>query len=171
MKSRIIDVAIDYASGEGKITLKVAKNDLKWYEGLKDKELDVEIKEHKEKRSLNANAYCWVLIQQIADAIRSTKEEVYKKFIREKGIFRTAEIDNKALNTLMYLWQDKGLGWVVDIVEKKENSTEVILYYGTSSYNTKQMSNFIDYIVDSAKEMGIQVLSPEELILLKENWK
>ena len=71
----------------------------------------------------------------------------------------------------MYLWQDKGLGWVVDIVEKKENSTEVILYYGTSSYNTKQMSNFIDYVVDSAKEMGIQVLSPEELVLLKENWK
>ena len=87
MKSRILDIAIDYGSGEGKITLKVPKNDLEWYEGLKDKEIDVEIKEHKEKRSLNANAYCWVLIQQIADEIRSTKEDVYKKFIREKGIF------------------------------------------------------------------------------------
>lgn len=171
MKSRLLDISIDYLTNKGKITLEIAKNDLEHLEQFKDKDLSVEIKEYKYKRSLNANSYCWVLIQQIADALKTTKEEVYKKFIREKGIFRTAEIDNKALKTLIYLWQDKGLGWVVDILDKKEDSTEVILYYGTSSYNSKQMANFIDYIIESAKEIGIQVISPEELLILKENWK
>ena len=171
MKARIIDLSIDYVTNSGKITLEIPKNELEQLEMLKDKKLSVDIKEFKNKRSLNANSYCWVLIQQIADALKTTKEEVYKKFIKEKGIFRTAEIDNKALNTLIYLWQDKGLGWVVDILDKKEDSTEVILYYGTSSYNSKQMATFIDYIVESAKEIGIQVISPDELLLLKENWK
>ena len=171
MKARIIDLSIDYVTNSGKITLEIPKNELEQLEMLKDKKLSVDIKEFKNKRSLNTNSYCWVLIQQIADALKTTKEEVYKKFIKEKGIFRTAEIDNKALNTLIYLWQDKGLGWVVDILDKKEDSTEVILYYGTSSYNSKQMATFIDYIVESAKEIGIQVISPDELLLLKENWK
>lgn len=171
MKSRVIDLSIDYVTNMGRITLEIPKNELEHIEKLIDKELSVEIKEYKKKRSLNANAYCWVLIQEIADNLGSTKEEVYKKFIKEKGIFRTMTVDNKALNTLIYLWQDKGLGWVVDILDRKEDSTEVILYYGTSSYNSKQMATFIDYIVESAKEIGIQVLSPEELVLLKENWK
>lgn len=170
MKCRLLDISIDYVTNKGKITLQVAKNELQQLETLVDKELAVEIKEYKNKRSLNANNYCWVLIQEIADALGSTKEEVYKKFIKEKGIFRTMTVDNKALNTLIYLWQDKGLGWVVDILDKKEDSTEVILYYGTSSYNSKQMATFIDYIVESAKEIGIQVISPEDLALLKEKW-
>ena len=171
MKSRILDVSIDFATDKGKITLEVAKNELEQYEGLIGKDLSVEIKEYKKKRSLNANSYCWALIQEIADALGSTKEEIYKKFIKEKGIFRTMKVDNNALNTLTYLWQDKGLGWVVDILDKNEEDTEVILYYGTSSYNSKQMATFIDYIVESAKDIGIQVLSPQELALLKENWK
>ena len=169
MIGKILDVSVEFGSGKGKVVLEVPKDDLNWYD--ENKEQQVEIKIHKKKRSLNANSYCWVLIQEIADALKSTKEEVYRKFIKEKGIFRTMTVDNKALNTLIYLWQGKGLGWVVDILDKKEDSTEVILYYGTSSYNSKQMATFIDYIVESAKEIGIQVLSPEELVLLKENWK
>lgn len=169
MIGKILDVSVEFGSGKGKVVLEVPKDDLNWYD--ENREQQVEIKIHKKKRSLNANSYCWVLIQEIADALKSTKEEVYRKFIKEKGIFRTMTVDNKALNTLIYLWQDKGLGWVVDILDKKEDRTEVILYYGTSSYNSKQMATFIDYIVESAKEIGIQVLSPEELVLLKENWK
>lgn len=169
MIGKILDISVEFGSGKGKVVLEVPKDDLNWYD--ENKEQQVEIKIHKKKRSLNANSYCWVLIQEIADALKSTKEEVYRKFIKEKGIFRTMTVDNKALNTLIYLWQDKGLGWVVDILDKKEDRTEVILYYGTSSYNSKQMATFIDYIVESAKEIGIQVLSPEELVLLKENWK
>lgn len=136
-----------------------------------DKEKVFEIKEHKLKRSLNANAYCWVLMNKIADAIKSTKEEVYREYIKNKGIFRLITINKDATNTFIKVWQEKGLGWICDISESKyEGMVDVVAYYGTSSYNTKQMANFIDYVVDEAKNLGIETLPPDEIERLKSLW-
>lgn len=130
-----------------------------------------ELKKPKRKRSLNANNYCWVLIQKIADKVNSTKEEVYKKYIHEKGIFRTITINNEAVNTITHSWNNNGLGWVCDVIHKGATSTDMVLYYGTSSYNTKQMSNFVDYIVEEAKELGIETLTPDEIEKMKIEWE
>ena len=43
-------------------------------------------------------------------------------------------------------------------------------YYGSSQYNTKQMSRLIDMVVEGAKELGIETLTPEELARIKEEW-
>lgn len=136
-----------------------------------DKDKIFEIKEHKSKRSLNANSYCWVLLQKLADKLNTTKEELYKKYIKEKGIFRTITIDNQAVSTFIHLWQEKGLGWVCDVSKESETTTDLLAYYGTSSYNTKQMAHFIDYVVEEAKEQDIETLTPQEIESLKENWK
>ena len=136
-----------------------------------DKDKVFEIKEHKLKRSLNANAYCWVLMNKIADAIKSTKEEVYREYIKNKGIFRLITMNKDATNTFIKVWQEKGLGWICDISESKyEGMVDVVAYYGTSSYNTKQMANFIDYVVDEAKNLGIETLPPDEIERLKSLW-
>ena len=136
-----------------------------------DKEKVFEIKEHKVKRSLNANAYCWVLMNKIADAIKSTKEEVYREYIKNKGIFRLITMNKEATDTFIRVWQEKGLGWICDTSESKyEGMIDVVAYYGTSSYNTKQMANFIDYVVDEAKNLGIETLPPDEIERLKSLW-
>ena len=136
-----------------------------------DKEKVFEVKEHKLKRSLNANAYCWVLMNKIADVIKSTKEEVYREYIKNKGIFRLITMNKDAINTFIKVWQEKGLGWICDVSESKyEGMVDVVAYYGTSSYNTKQMANFIDYVVDEAKNLGIETLPPDEIERLKSLW-
>ena len=148
-----------------------AEECLKWLFN-QDKEKLFEIKEHKQKRSLNANAYCWVLIGKIADVIGSTKEEVYRNYILHKGIYRIVTIDNKAANTFIKVWSEKGLGWLCETSESKtEGFIDVVAYYGTSSYNTKQMANFIDYVVEEAKSQGIETLTPMEIQMLKDDWK
>ena len=135
-----------------------------------DREKVFEIKEHKQKRSLNANSYCWVLLQKLADILHTTKEELYKKYIREKGIFRIITIDNQAVDTFIHLWQEKGLGWICDVSNRGNNSTDLIAYYGSSSYNSKQMANYIDFLVEECKTQGIETLTPQELESLKDNW-
>ena len=135
-----------------------------------DKDKVFEIKEHKEKRSLNANSYCWVLLQKLADKLGTTKIELYKKYIREKGIFRTITIDNRAVDTFIHLWEEKGIGWICEVSNKGNTSTDLIAYYGTSSYNTKQMAHYIDFVVDACKEQGIETLTPQEIENLKEKW-
>lgn len=136
-----------------------------------DKDKKFEIKEHKTKRSLNANAYAWTLIGKIANVIGNTKEEVYKEYIKNKGIYRIITIDEKAAPTFIKVWEDRGLGWLCERSETKiAGLVDVIAYYGTSSYNTKQMANFIDYIVQEAKELGVETLTPDEIERLKTSW-
>lgn len=162
MKARILNLDIDYQNDKGKVTLEIDKRYLGQLETFLDKELDISVKEYKLDRSKQANSYMWVILQQMADLTQTTKEDLYKKYIKEKGLFRTIKVNNSAVNTMIKIWQDRGLGWFSDVVDKDEDSTELILYYGTSSYDTKQMSTFIDYIVQDAKELGIDTTTLEE---------
>ena len=136
-----------------------------------DDETEFEIDEHKEKRSLNANSYCWVLLGKIANEIGSTKEEVYREYIKDKGIYRIITMDSKAVDTFIKVWTEQGLGWICETSKNNiESFTDVIAYYGTSSYNTKQMANFIDYVVAEAKALKIETLPPTQIHRLKESW-
>jgi len=130
-----------------------------------------EIKEYKEKRGLRANAYCWTLLGKIARVLNTTKEEVYRDYIRNYGVYRVVTLNNSAVKTFQTLWNGKGLGYISEIVSSNEEYTEIIAYYGTSSYNTKQMSQFIDYMVQEAKQLGIETLPPEEIEKLKRTWE
>lgn len=131
-----------------------------------------ELKNPKKKRSLNCNSYCWVLLGQIADEIGKTKEEVYRDYIKEKGIYRIITMNKEAVPTFKKIWSDKGLGWLCEESETKiAGLVDIIAYYGTSSYNNKQMSIFIDYVVQEAEQLGINTITPKELESLKGEWK
>lgn len=130
------------------------------------------IEEHIEKRGLRANAYCWVLIGKIAEKIGNTKEEVYREYIKDKGIYRVITMNKNAVNTFIKVWSERGLGWLCDTSENNiEGLVDVIAYYGSSSYNKKQMASFIDYVVFEAKQLGIETKTPEEIQWLKDNWE
>lgn len=137
-----------------------------------DKDKQYELKEYKRKRSLDANSYCWVLCKKIADALRITKEEVYRKAINEVGKFEILPIKDEAVNTFKIAWSSKGIGWICEVFNKSklDGYTNVIAYYGSSIYNTKEMSILIDNIVQEAKHLGIETLTPDEIASLKSLW-
>lgn len=140
---------------------------------LKDeKEYEICIKEVKKKRSINANNYCWALISQIATLLKIPKEDVYRGYIRDLGVCKTIEVNEKAVSTMVKSWNMHGTGWVADVLDygKHEGFKLINLYYGSSCYNTLQMSRFIDAIVTDCKELGIETATPQELALLKEKW-
>ena len=117
-----------------------------------DKNKLFEIDVYKTKRSLRANAYVWELIGKIANVIGSTKEDVYREYIKDKGIYRIITLNDEAVPTFIKVWSNNGLGWICDTSKTNEEGLiDVVAYYGTSSYNTKQMSYFIDYVVEEAK--------------------
>lgn len=131
-----------------------------------------EIKPYKEKRKLRANSYAWTLIGKIARVVGSKKEEVYREYIKDKGIYSVVTLSSEAVPTFIEKWERKGLGYICETSKgKTEDSTDVIAYYGTSSYNTKEMSDFIDYVVSEAKELEIETLPPHEIQRLKDLWE
>lgn len=147
---------------------------LKW--AIKDLDpenpLDVLLETHNEKRSLDANAYLWVLIGEIARETQKKKEEVYREEIRELGgNYDTVCATQKAVGQLCGHWEAKGLGWISERFESKiEGCENVNLYYGSSVYDTAQMARLIDNVVQDARALGIETMTPKELSLLKEAW-
>lgn len=139
---------------------------------LKDKELKVQMSVWRQDRSLNANNYCWKLLDEIAQRTHSTKEEVYKEIISKVGVFEILPIKNEAVENFVDKWESRGLGWVCNIMRdsKIPNYTNVIAYYGSSVYNTKEMSRLIDEVVQEAQALGVQTKTPQELAELKNLW-
>ena len=138
---------------------------------LTDKELSVEIKPYRKKRSLDANAYCWVLCQKLAEKIGGTKEDIYKEAIRKAGQFDYIAVTDKATDQFINAWQSKGLGWYAEALESKiDGCKKIMVYYGSSVYDSKEMSHLINYVVDECKEHGIETIPPEELNRMMNEW-
>ena len=79
-------------------------------------------------------------------------------------------IEEKAFNKFKDIWQRQGLGYLVKEVSKKDKCVKVFAYYGSSSYDSKEMSKLIEFIVEQAKGMNIETLPAEEINSLLESW-
>ena len=143
----------------------------------KGKKIDIEIKEHEEKRSLSANRYMWVLCTAIAKKL-TTKEvkyfpiEIYKRTIREAGRNDEIKLKRKALKSFQQVWDKNGVGWFSEVSYELPDCDEVKLwlYYGSSSYNTKEMKQIIDYLLEDCKELGIETKPEAELEAMYKQW-
>lgn len=136
-----------------------------------DKELEVIIRPVKKKRSLDANAYMWVLADKIAKKIGNDKEFVYRVAVKACGRFADVAIQNKAVNDYCENWKHNGVGWFTEMFDSKlENCKKIRCYYGTSIYTSAELSPVIDYIVNEAKELDIETMTPAQLESLKQEW-
>lgn len=126
----------------------------------------------RKSRSLDANAYLWVLCQKIAQAVGSTKEEVYRECVKRKGQFVIVPIREDALDTFTARWGGQGVGWPVEVLDnsKLEGYKKVIAYYGSSTYNSQEMSALLDEVISEAKLLGIPTETPDEIALMKARW-
>lgn len=164
--------------GEQIVSFTVRADYREEFDALKDFDVDIEIKKHRKKRSMDANAYAWVLCGKIANKladedVKQTKDTVYREAIRQVGIYRDFEnISPADANTLRTAWGMLGTGWITEQVDYSQDGERVTVrcYYGSSQYNTKQMSRLIDSLVQDAKALGIPTETPEQIEQMKSLW-
>lgn len=163
MEALLKDLTIN-RDGTQNITITVKEDYRARFDDLRGKPLEVEIKKHRARRSLEANAYCWVLIDKIATAMNYKKTDVYKNAIREiGGVSEIVCVQDKAVNRLREGWEKHGIGWQTDTMPSRlPGCTTVVLYYGSSTYDTKQMSALIDSLIQDAEALGIETITPTE---------
>lgn len=141
----------------------------------KSKRYDVEIKEHRDRRSIRANNYAWELIEQIAAAVQLDKNEVYHLMLVSYGTSRmidgelyTISIPAKielSLRSDEYLYIHTAFIGEGTVKGKLFNHYRVLK--GSSEYDTKEMSIFIDGVVQEAQQYGIETRTPDEIALMK----
>lgn len=130
----------------------------------------LDIKRARKRRSLDANAYAWVLIDKLAAKLGLTTTEVYREAIKEiPGVSAIIPVKHEAVNMLMKGWTHKGLGWQAESFPSDiEGFTNVKLYYGSSAYDSWQMSALIDQLVAECKAQGIETITPDALARMLE---
>lgn len=136
---------------------------------LKDKAFDVEIKEHKEKRSNNANSYSWVLQDKIAKSLNRRIDDIHKEMVLQYGVIEVLSIQKVAFESAKRLFD-----YFEILGESNTNGKDFVHVkagIGTHLYNTSEMAKFIDGVVAEAQELGIETKTPNEIAQLKSLWE
>ena len=124
-------------------------------------------------RSLDANAYYWAMVNRLADHYSLPPDEIYREQIRMiGGAYDVVCVKVSAADKLCREWAHNGIGWMADpFPSKLDGMTNVRLWYGSSTYDTRQMSMLIDQVVADCKAAGIETLSERERSLLLDQWE
>ena len=164
MLAKLKDLSMNMdGSQDLRITVKEDLSEM--FDELRNEDVEVEIKRHSKRRSPDANALAWVMIDQIAEKTRIKKSEVYRNAIRDiGGVSDVVCVQDFAVKKLVNGWCDHGIGWQVDVEKSKlPGCSNVTLYYGSSVYDSRQMSALIDSLLQDAEALGIPTRSHEEL--------
>lgn len=133
--------------------------------------LDVVIKQHRKKRSLDANSYAWVLMSKIADVLRTSKEEIYIQMLKRYGqrekelisvIAEGLETIKRATNNHCY-----------EVGESELNGKifkHLAILIGSSQYDSKEMAILIDGIISECKELGVNTITENEKLEMLGKW-
>ena len=167
----ITNITTDWQTGKFNVTFSLNENS-SINEIAKLKEFDklaIKMTKFRKKRSLDSNAYAWVLFTKIAEVVNSSKDEIYEEMLQKYG----------------YIYQDDD-GYITVTVKSEVDMSKIdghwkfyksngkfssyMMIKGSSQYDSAEMAKFIDHIVQEAKELGIETLTPDELARMNAEW-
>jgi len=174
---RFNDCFPQFADGKIRLVLDIPKENASDMNSFlqtftKGKMYCVEPKPYVAKRSLDANGMCWALINKLSAAVARTPENVYRDLIKDiGGNCETVCITEKAAPRMAAIWSHNGLGWVTETFPSKvPGCVNMRMYYGSSVFDTKEMSRMIDLVIQECQQQGIEVISEKDKALLLEQW-
>lgn len=158
--------------GTQNVTITITSDFREMFDQLFGKDIVVEIKKFFRKRSLDANAYCWYLIDQLAKESHKTKSEVYRNAIRDiGGVSDILCIAERAVDHFCESWEAHGQGWQTEVTPSANPGyANVTVWYGSSVYDSGQMSALIDCLKQDCNDYGIPVMTDAETDRLIELW-
>lgn len=191
MRGRFATVPSRTLDGKWMITLEVDETPQE-YDSLREKDLNIDIKEYRKRRSLNANAYFYTLVNKIAEALNVSDTEVHDRlladnlsFVYKDGAIDWTVQDWEAGKYRLYkydrdYWFDSRLevvltkpdGGFYTVDGEKPKSSKIFWHIkGSHQMDTKEMSRLIDATVEEAKGLGIETMTPAELERMAGRWK
>ena len=176
LNGTIKDLNIDYLTGNALLTISINQKHeaINCYDELKDKDkLTFKIGRYTESRTKDANRYFWALCEKLAEKMNTTKLDIYLNSIKDVGVFYDDEIEVDKVQRRRKAWEMIGTGWLTERVDfSADGNKEVIrFYYGSSSYNKKQMGRLIENVVQDCQAVGVETRTPEQLAQLVSLWE
>ena len=175
MIGRIVELTFT-VDRKQRLTLEIEGDVRGLYDQLHEEEkLSIEIKKYRQKRSLNANAYFHVLVNKIARALGDGDDNVKKNLVLNYGVV-AKDKDGKTIGFKLpeHVDVEKIYPYAKLFDVRTDNGVKFncyIVYKSTHEMDSAEMAKLIDGAVETAKELGIETDTPEQLARYKESWK
>lgn len=128
-----------------------------------DREKVFEVREYKQKRSLTQNAYFWVLVNEIANVTRQSKDDIHLQMLKEYGQNQVISVQsNIDISKFIKYFEEIGHGRV-----NGKDFTHYRVFEGSSEMDSREMAILLDGVVQEAEQLGIPTLTPNEIARLK----
>ena len=173
MKGRLKDLTIN-RDGTQNVTVTVDADFREAFDELSGTEITVEIKKARKHRSRDANAFAWVLIDQIAAKTNTKVSEVYRNAIREiGGVSTMVGMKDEAIPVFQASWERGHIGRQIEIIpgSTRPGWSNVKIWFGSSEFDTAQMSRLIDSLIQDAEALGIPTINKEETERMLGKWR
>ncbi len=132
------------------------------------KEVTVEVKIKRNKRSLDANAFLWQVLADMAEKLHTSKEELYRIMLERYGVFTHYVVKPSAVDRVKSTFEVVRV--IGDVTVNGQTGIQLQVYYGSSTYNAKEFSVLLDGVLSEAAEMGLEYISESDKALLLDNW-
>ena len=168
---KVVSVNTDYLTGKHNITLSINEpSALHEIDKIKDCEkLSIKAGQYRAKRSLDANKMLWACLGEIAAALRCDKWDVYLQMLKRYGKFTYICVKPAVVDAVKAQWRECEEIGEVDINGQK--AVQMLCYFGSSTYNTKEFSVLLDGVISEMKEMGLEVPPSEDMRRALEQWE
>lgn len=177
-RGRLKGISRDWQTGKFLVTFEVDADISGQIESMTDRELRITAKRWREKRSLDANAYHWVLIGKLAEALRVSKSFMHNMMLRKYG--QDEVIGGKLVYVVLPDTPDgERIAEEADTYHIRPTSEvkfdregipfrTYIMMRGSRTYDSAEMARLIDGVVQECKEAGIETETPDEIERMKQ---
>lgn len=154
-KGKIIGQTVNVLSNAVKFEIQANMNARSGIDELSKCDLlDIEIKKHRERRSLDANALLWACLGEIAAALRADKWDIYLQMLRRYGKYTYIVVKKSVVDKVKEQWRECEV--VGEITVNGQKAVQMLCYFGSSTYDTKEFSVLLDGVISEMQEMGLE---------------
>lgn len=173
MRARLKDILLSFGSKNPVVSFEVDGN-AESLEKFKDKDLDLDIKVHREKRSLDANKMLWACLGDIAKVLQRDTWDLYLMMLKRYGKYTTLLVKADAVEMMRRQWREiDEVGDTTIVNEDGEAKKMVYLncYYGSHTYDSKEFSVLLEGVVSEMKDIGIEPPMSRDMQRALDNWE
>lgn len=162
ISGKLKSIVLDWQTQEANITFSTAdKSVLEPLEELKDCDIDIDVKKHRKRRSLDANALLWKCLGDIAASLRADKWDVYLQMLKRYGKYTYICVKPSVVDAVKAQWRECEV--IGDIQINGQDAVQMLCYFGSSTYDSREFSVLLDGVISEMKEMGLETPCSEEM--------
>lgn len=161
LRAKLQNIQPDFKTRQPIVSFSVNCKTPENLEKYKDKDLDIEVKQHRERRSLDANACLWACLGDLAKAMRTDSWSMYLYMLERYGKFTLIQCRPEAVPDLQRVWRETkvvGERYAAD----GDKMIDVLCFFGSSTYSTAEFSRLLDGVIQEMRDIGLETPPDEE---------